>query len=626
MSEAAPTLRTAPAWAIWANPIAQRCRRARLRPRHLLTYGILGLSVISFVFLVTYLGALRRFDASSEIAAKATLLPLMVIQGIALMGLGTAALASGIARERDRELLDYQRMTPMSPTAKILGYLFGLPSREYLLFALTLPFLAFALYQADVPLWKIAKYYVVFFSSVWVYHLTGLCAGIVSKKPWQASVISLGSVAGLYLVLPQLSFAGLAFFDFLTVRPTFFNVIAEELNMDGLDRQERAFIGQYTNVPFFTITINPTVFSLAIQGFALASLFTVIHRKWVDPNRHPFSKPQGLIFHAGIIVVLVGTLWPTLTGTETVRQLQSRLGALTPSNVMGWLLGLYVVVSTCSTLGVAHLLMPQQHTARQGFRRALRLSKSNTPAAWDAAPALPWVATLFAFTLIGYAALLTVVVPNFVPDDSPVPWWWFAAPMLILGPACFFVHGLTERYSVRAVLLVLFGLWAIPVMVSVIFYVAFPGEMNNAAGEINAVTNQDSQPPGGENLVPALWIASPSPVVPGTLGLLTLTQETGDRFLDWQAIIRDPLRPQVPWMIAAHVALYAGLAFWLQLRRRAWAKRWRAEERRLFEAMPHTSPVAEPTSTTNSVEEAQHNPGSVEPGSDGTAASMQPIG
>ncbi|MEM8783597.1 MAG: hypothetical protein AAGE65_12175 [Planctomycetota bacterium] len=610
MPPPATDLKPAPWFALWANPIAQRCRRARLRPKHLLTYGILGLSVITFVFLVTYLGALRRFDASTEIAAKATLLPLLVMQGVALMGLGSAALASGIARERDRDLIDYQRMTPMSPTAKIFGYLFGLPAREYLLFALTLPFVAFALYHADVPLWKIAKYYVVFFSSVWVYHLTGLCAGVVSKKPWQASLISLGSVVGLYLVLPQLSFAGLAFFDFLTVRPTFFNVIAEEINWQDRPWQADEWMNQYGAVAFFHLTVNPTVFSLAIQGFALASLFTVIHRKWVDPHRHPFSKPQGLAFHFGIVFVLVGTLWPTLGDPGTIRELQRRLAAVTPGNVMGWLLGLYIVVAGISTFCVSHLITPRQHTARQGFRRALRLGKAKVPAVWDSAPALRWTAGAFGLTLLGYAALMVVVVPNFVvlgenASFRDVPWLWFASPMLILGPACFFVHALAERYTVRAMLLVLFGLWAIPVMVAVI--------VGASARQIDTV-------------VPILWIASPSPVVPGTLALLTLTQETGETLLDWQRVIRDPVRPQVPWIVAVHAAAYAGLALWLQLRRRAWMKRWHAEERANVRAASPPDAGVEARDDQAPDTALQPNPGNAEPGTDNAGDSMQPTG
>lgn len=567
-------LQPAPWFALWANPIAQRCRRARLRPHHLLTYGLLGFSIITFVFLVIYLPALRRFDASTQTAAKATLVPLLIMQGIALMGLGTAALATGIARERDRELLDYQRMTPMSPTAKIVGYLFGLPAREYLLFALTLPFVAFALHHADIPLWKIAKYYLVFFTSVWVYHLTGLCAGIVSKKPWQASAISLGAVVGLYLVLPQLSYAGLAFFDYLTVRPTFFNVIAEELNQHDRPWRTNGWIQQYGNVPFFTTTLNPTVFSLAIQGFALASLFTVIHRKWVDPHRHPFSKPQGVAFLLGIVVVLVGTLWPTLGNTDAISELQRRVSAESGPQVLGWLIGLYIVVAGSTTLFIAHLLTPRAHTARQGFRRTLRLQKQGVPPAWDAAPAVRWVAGLVAVLLVGYVALVAVALPNPVlfNPDAATPWFWLSAPMLVLLPACFFVHALAERYSVRALLLVLFALWAIPVMAAVI-----------VAASIDR--------PGIE--VPSLWIASPSPIVPGTLALLTLTQETGLVRHHWQQIITPPLRDHVPAMILTHAALYTTLALWLQLRRRAWMKRWQQQERDAFTSLSRTNgPVA----------------------------------
>ena len=44
--------------------------------------------------------------------------------------LGTGAVTGGIARERAGALVDYQRLTPMPPAAKIRGYLFGLPVRE----------------------------------------------------------------------------------------------------------------------------------------------------------------------------------------------------------------------------------------------------------------------------------------------------------------------------------------------------------------------------------------------------------------------------------------------------------------------------------------------------------------
>ena len=79
-------------------------------------------------------------------------MPIFFVQGVILMFMGTGAVASGIANERDSGVLDYQRITPMGPMRKIVGYLFGLPVREYFLFALTLPFVAYGTVRGGIAL------------------------------------------------------------------------------------------------------------------------------------------------------------------------------------------------------------------------------------------------------------------------------------------------------------------------------------------------------------------------------------------------------------------------------------------------------------------------------------------
>jgi hypothetical protein len=212
------------------NPLLVRGIRARMRLKHILSWGAVTVSITAFIWFLIYLTGTERQYLDHVEAAKLVIPPIIVIQGIILFVLGTGAVASGLADERADRSLDYQRMSPMPPTAKILGYLFGLPAREYFLFALTLPFLYAAVHISGLPLIKLAHFYLVFFSSVWLYHMTGFVAGMASSKPRRAAMTSLGLVATLYLVLPQLKYVGLNFFQYLTVRPTFVRLITEELN------------------------------------------------------------------------------------------------------------------------------------------------------------------------------------------------------------------------------------------------------------------------------------------------------------------------------------------------------------------------------------------------------------
>jgi len=187
------------------NPIWQKSLRSRLRVRHMLSWGVVTLTITAFVFLITYTTMTEQEMASGQDAAKATIPGVIVIQGILLMAFGSGAVSSGIATERDKGLVDYQRMTPMSPTAKILGYMFGLPAREYFLFALPLPFVAIAVAISDFSLLALGHFYLVFFTSVWVYHMTALVAGIGALSFYSPGIPS----GGLFVMAPLYQAFGL---------------------------------------------------------------------------------------------------------------------------------------------------------------------------------------------------------------------------------------------------------------------------------------------------------------------------------------------------------------------------------------------------------------------------------
>ena len=154
-------------------------------------------------------------------AERTPLIPLFILQGVILFLLGTGQVAGAMTAEGDEGVLDYQRLAPMTPLAKVLGYLFGLPIREYLLCLATFPFTLWCLWKGGVPFYVAAELYATFFCSAILYHLTGLIAGTVLKNRRWAFLVSMGIVFLLYTLIPQLAKFGLVYFRYLTVRPVF---------------------------------------------------------------------------------------------------------------------------------------------------------------------------------------------------------------------------------------------------------------------------------------------------------------------------------------------------------------------------------------------------------------------
>lgn len=565
---------------VLTNPICVQHRRARMRLLPTATWALITVTIVTFIVVLVFLSLTEREQTGPVEAAKMALVPLIIVQGVLLMGMGTSAVATGIARERDQRLLDYHRMTPMSPASKIIGYMFGLPSREYFLFALTLPFVAWAVWLASVPLLKVAHFYTVFFSSVWLYHMTGLMAGMVSRKAWQSSFVSLGLVAALYLVLPLFARVGLSFFDFLTVRPTFYGMVAEELQLahDGRPSDwitERMMLSrQYESIPFFGIQLNPTLFSLIVQVFALTAMYHVVRRKWVDAAWHPFSKRFAVYFVAGMTVLLAGTLWPLLHNLVAHEQLLDRIFDSSPSVVMGLLVGLFFVVSAVAILMSISVVTPTRNTVRSGLRRAKKLGKRKLPLSWDAASSLPATLLMLAIGLGGYVLVVTAI------RDSAVYVWrpGMGEALLMLGvlgaAVVLAFQGMHERFGRRAVILGLFVLWVVPVMVSIVLLAAF-----------------DAWRPG-------MYIGAFCPAVAGGMSLSFLIDAAGNAVARDTAIVTGTFYAEdARTVIRLTVGFYVLLAVLAQVLRASAVRRWReAESATLSEpaGAVHVSPVTTP--------------------------------
>ena len=218
------------AWRLWENPVLRRYVRSRLRSRDLALGLCITLVLSAFIVGISYsLGIRTESDPVS--AARSAIIPLLVLQAFILFVMGTAQVSGGMITERDEGSVDYQRLVPMAPLTKVVGYLFGLPMREYLLAASSLPFTAWAMARGHVPASAWAPLYWILFTTAVTYHATGLLTGTVVRNRRWAFLISIGMVFSLYTVIPQLAKFGLVFFKIatnITVESRFINTTCYE--------------------------------------------------------------------------------------------------------------------------------------------------------------------------------------------------------------------------------------------------------------------------------------------------------------------------------------------------------------------------------------------------------------
>jgi len=115
---------------LWKNPIIRMQMRRKLRKKSVIVWGLLTLIPSLFIFLNTYNATnYTEFNASPEeietaklLALKACFLPIFFVQAFILLFVGTGTVAGNFAEEKESGLIDYHRMTPMSPAAKIVGF------------------------------------------------------------------------------------------------------------------------------------------------------------------------------------------------------------------------------------------------------------------------------------------------------------------------------------------------------------------------------------------------------------------------------------------------------------------------------------------------------------------------
>jgi hypothetical protein len=410
-------------------------------------------------------------------AARTVIIPLLVLQSFILFILGTAQVAGGMTAERDEGVIDYQRLIPMSPLSKVLGYLFGLPVREYVMFLGTFPFTAWALWRGQVACNIWLPLYLIVFTSALLYHFTGLLTGTVARNRRWAFLSSIGLVFCLYTIITQMAKFGLVFFKYLTITPVFEECLPGILPVSA-GAVVKAGQQLIPTVRFFNLGFSEMVFTLFSQGGLILTFIVMLCRKWQRNESHLLGKRWAVGFFIWIQVLLLGNALPLVEpGQLFPTRGFSRMMHLMPNwapqaNEAVLLSGIYGLVMLLLIFVLASIITPSAHHQLRGWRRARKQGASSLPRFADASTAFWFVGIMALAGGAGWFIFTRAVVESqwFPNQQVPLPVLGYFSAVLLAGGVGF--QTLLETKGGRTVGLAAIFVGVVPIMIGAVLSVS----------------------------------------------------------------------------------------------------------------------------------------------------------
>jgi hypothetical protein len=300
----------------------------------------------------------------------------------------------------------------MTPFTKVLGYLFGLPIREWILFLATLPFTGYSVWKGQVPLNGVLQLYAVFFMAAILYHLTGLLAGSVMKNRRWAFLTSTGLVMVLYLIIPQAAKFGLVYLKYVTIYPVF-NEVYPSLIPRPLGDAAEVFNTIIPPAKFFGLNFPQYVFTLISQGVLSLAMVMMLWRRWRKADCHLLGKLAATGLFGWLQMMLLGNALPLMDSGDLFpsRELDRRFGRLINPDIQFWspktweatvMIGIYGLVTLASLWWLTFIISADLHSQVRGWRRARKLGNPVLPLLSDAATSVPWVLTMSVMGAAGW--------------------------------------------------------------------------------------------------------------------------------------------------------------------------------------------------------------------------------
>ncbi len=207
---------------------------------------------------------------------------LMALQATVLGFMGASQVGSAVNRARESGVFEFHRVSPLPPLDLALGFFFGAPVREYLLFASTLPFSVVCVAMGRPSVFGFFQLMVPLLLGAWLLHAVSLLNSLL----WKPSKNSARGVVALVLFLV---FGG--------------------SGMIGAFAGATVSVDEAPTFHFFALAL-PWLVTLAIEILpAIGFLMLASTRKIASERAPALAKPQAIACLATGSTLLLGLAW-----------------------------------------------------------------------------------------------------------------------------------------------------------------------------------------------------------------------------------------------------------------------------------------------------------------------------
>ncbi len=255
------------------NPLFIKHVRSRLRKQALLT----SIVVVQVLCLCIAWGD----TSSTRFRPAAPLRPCCRSRSWCWSSWGRPRSGPRSAARRASGILDFHRVSPLSPAELTLGFFFGAPIREYVLFATTLPYAALCLAFGAPSVHGFIQLMILLFAVAWLFHGLALLNGLVARPKTTSR-----GVVGLVVFL--MIFGG----------NLFFGLSCSAILVDYDQR-----------ISFYGISLPWLAFVVIYIAAVLFFIYLACLRKMSSERIHALSKPQAIAAMASSSFLLLGAIW-----------------------------------------------------------------------------------------------------------------------------------------------------------------------------------------------------------------------------------------------------------------------------------------------------------------------------